>query len=126
MTSDGEVTLTIGRGHFILPEPLGSIALALRYQQLQRAGHEDWLLPGRHAGTPVSADNRRLRLKRLDITSLPGRHSALLALAAPLRAPILADRLRIHQSRAAQWVRAAGATCAPYVQLRAAQGADHG
>src|SRR5215212_128452 len=30
-TSDGAITLTIGRGRFTLPEPLASIALALRY-----------------------------------------------------------------------------------------------
>ena len=117
MTSDCAITLTIGRGRLILPESLGSIALALRYQQLQRTNREGWLLPGRHPGTPVSADNLRVRLKRYDITSRPGRHGALLALAARLPAPILADRLGIHRSRAARWVQAAGATYAPYVQL---------
>lgn len=118
MTSDGTIMLTIGRGRFILPEPLASIALALRYQRLRHAGEEGWLLPGRHPGTPVSADNLRLRLKRYEITSLPGRHSALLALAARLPAPILADRLGLHRSRAAQWVQAAGATYDGYVALR--------
>jgi hypothetical protein len=118
MTSNSEKVLTIGPGSFILPEPLASIALDLRTCQLQRIGAEGWLLPGRHAGTPVSADSLRLRLKRYDITSRRGRHSALLALAARLPAPILADRLGIDQARAAQWVRAAGATYAPYIELR--------
>lgn len=116
--SDGETTLTIARGNFTLPDPLASLALGLRYQQLQRTGREGWLLPGRHAGTPVSADNLRLRLKRYDITSRPARHGALLALAARLPAPVLADRLGLHQSRAAQWVRAAGSTYSAYVALR--------
>jgi hypothetical protein len=71
-TSDGAITLTIGRGRFTLPEPLASIALALRYERILRSGEEGWLLPGRHPGTPVSADNLRLRLKRYDITSCPG------------------------------------------------------
>jgi hypothetical protein len=66
MTDEGEVTIAVGRGHLTMPKPLASIALGLRYQQLQRIGHEGWLLPGRHAGTPVSADNLRLRLKRYD------------------------------------------------------------
>jgi hypothetical protein len=118
MTDEGEVTIAVGRGHLTMPKPLASIALGLRYQQLQRTGHEGWLLPGRHAGTPVSADNLRLRLKRYDITSRPARHGALLALAARLPAPILADRLGLHQSRAAQWVQAAGATYDGYVALR--------
>ncbi|HET6651935.1 MAG TPA: hypothetical protein VFH10_04770, partial [Nocardioides sp.] len=36
-----------------------------------------------------------------------------------LPAPILAERLGIHQARAAQWARAAGATYSGYVELRA-------
>ena len=52
------------------------------------------------------------------ITSRPSRHAALLALAARLPAPILAERLGFHPARAAQWVRAAGATYADYVALR--------
>jgi hypothetical protein len=36
-------------------------------------------------------------------------------------APILAQRLGIHQARAAQWVRAAGATYSGYVELRLAR-----
>jgi len=49
-----------------------------------------------------------------------GRQAALLALAARLPAPILAERIGIHQARAAQWVRAAGATYPDYVALRTA------
>jgi hypothetical protein len=51
----------------------------------------------------------------------PSRHSALLALAGRLPAPILAERVGIHQARAAQWVRAAGATYSGYVELRIAR-----
>jgi hypothetical protein len=53
--------------------------------------------------------------------SRPGRHGALLALAGRLPAPILAERLGIHQARAAQWVRAAGATYSGYVEVRLAR-----
>jgi hypothetical protein len=118
MNSNGETTLRVARGRFTLPEPLASLALALRYQQLQRTGDEGWLLPGRHPEAPVNAENLRRRLKRYDITSCAGRHGALLALAARLPAPILADRLGLNQSRAAQWVQAAGATYGDYVALR--------
>jgi hypothetical protein len=45
----------------------------------------------------------------------------VLALAGRLPAPILAERLGIHQARAAQWVRAAGATYSSYVELRLAR-----
>jgi hypothetical protein len=48
-------------------------------------------------------------------------HGALLALAGRLPAPILAERLGIHQAPAAQWVRTAGATYSGYVELRPAR-----
>ena len=50
--------------------------------------------------------------------SVEGRHAALLALAVRLPAPILAERIGIHQARAAQWVRLAGSTYADYVADR--------
>lgn len=117
--ADGQTTLRLGRGEIPLPEPLGSIALALRDRQLARSGAAGWLLPGRHAGTHITADTLRARLKRYGIgRSREGRHGALLALAARLPAPILAERIGIHQARAAQWVRLAGSTYADYVADR--------
>ena len=117
--ANGETTLELGRGAIQLPEPLGAIALALRYQQLERTGTEGWLLPGRHAGAHITADTLRGRLKRYGIgPSRAGRHAALLALAARLPAPILAERIGIHQARAAQWARLAGATYADYVAIQ--------
>ena len=85
-----------------------------------RTGTEGWLLPGAKAGTHISADTLRGRLKRYGIgPSRAGRHAALLALAARLPAPILAERIGIHQARAAQWVRLAGSTYVDYVADRA-------
>ncbi len=116
---DSQTTLQLGRGGIPLPEPLGAIALALRYQQRQRTETEGWLFPGRHAGTHIAADTLRGRLKRYGIDrSREGRNAALLALAGRLPAPILAERIGIHQARAAQWVRLAGATYADYVATR--------
>ena len=83
-------------------------------------------LPGRKRGTHITAEHLRKRLAPHGITSRPGRHGALLALAGRLPAPILAERLGIHQARAAQWASAAGATYAPYVRLRAERSARHG
>ena len=74
---------------------------------------------GRKPGTHITAEHLRKRLAVHGITSRPGRHGALLALAGRLPAPILAERLGIHQARAAQWARAAGATYSGYVELRA-------
>jgi hypothetical protein len=116
---DGQTTLQLGRGENPLPEPLGAITIALRHRQLQRSGTDGWLLPGRHAGTHITAETLRGRLKRYGIgPSREGRHAALLALAARLPAPILAERIGIHQARAAQWVRLAGSTYVDYVANR--------
>ena len=120
-TPGGEVTLRLGRGEIPFPEPLAQVAQALRDQQLKRAAIDGWLLPGRHAGQHITADRLQQRLKRYGIErSREGRHAALFALAARLPAPILAERIGIHQSRAAAWVRLAGATYADYVALRTA------
>ncbi len=59
-----------------------------------------------------------MRLKAYGITSRQGRQGALLALAAKLPAAILAEHIGIYPARAAQWVRAAGATYDDYVTLR--------
>jgi hypothetical protein len=118
-TAAGVITLRLGRGEIPLPEPLATVAQALRDQQLQRTGGDGWLIPGRHAGQHISADGLQQRLKRYGIDrSREGRHAALLALAARLPAPILAERIGIHQSRAAAWVRMAGSNYADYVSLR--------
>jgi hypothetical protein len=118
-TQDGMITLRLGRGEIPLPEPLAGIAQALRDRQLQRTETDGWLIPGRHAGQHITADRLQQRLKRYGIErSREGRHAAMLALAARLPAPILAERIGIHQSRAAAWVRMAGGTYADYVSLR--------
>ncbi len=119
MTDRGETAITFARGANVLPEPLASIALALRCQRVADGEQDGWLLPGRKPGTHITAEHLRKRLAVHGITSRPGRHGALLALAGRLPAPILAERLGIHQARAAQWARAAGATYSGYVELRA-------
>jgi hypothetical protein len=119
MTADsGEIAITLARGAIVLPEPLASTALALRYQRISDGEVDGWLLPGRKPGTHITAEHLRKRLAPYGVPSRPGRHGALLALAGRLPAPILAERLGIHQARAAQWVRAAGATYSDYVALR--------
>jgi hypothetical protein len=126
-TADGgEIAITFARGAIRLPEPLASIAFALRYQRVADGATDGWLFPGRKPGTHITAEHLRKRLAPYGITSRPGRHGALLALAGRLPAPILAERLGIHQARAAQWARAAGATYAPYVRLRPERAARHG
>lgn len=113
----GIVGVKLARGVIELPQPLSDLALEVR----ERAGDSQWLFPGRHPGRHLSPDHLRKRLKDQGITSCASRHGALLALAMRLPAPILAERFGFHQARTARWVRAAGATYAEYVALRATQ-----
>ncbi len=69
-----------------------------------------------HSSTRSWRDRRAHGIER----SREGRHAALLALAARLPAPILAERLGSDQPRAAGWVGMAGATYADYVAARLA------
>ena len=46
-----EASITLARGTTMLPEPLGSVARALRDQRLAIAGSEGWLMAG---GTPAA------------------------------------------------------------------------
>ena len=121
LNDNGQTTIRLGRGPVQLPEPLASIALALHDEHPETDDHEGWLLPGRYAGTHISADHLRQRLRRYGIDrSRESRQAALLALAARLPAPILAERIGIHPTRAVQWTRLAGATYAEYVATRTA------
>ena len=119
MTRIGRCRRTRSCARF-LDEWLAAIALALRNQRLERDQKNGWLFAGRHSGTHITADGLAHRLKGHGIThSTQARHGALLAPAARLPAPILAERLGIDRSRAAGWVRIAGAPYGECVALRA-------
>jgi hypothetical protein len=99
LRADGQILISLVRGYVLPPEPLASLALALRYECVTTRGGEGWLLPGRLPGTHASAEQLGERLKRHGIRrSRPGKQAALLALAARLPAPILAERIGIHQA----------------------------
>lgn len=105
-TSEGTITLRLGHGETPLPEPLATIALALRDRCSNR---DDWLMPGRHAGQHMSADTLLVRLNATgSIAAAKVIMPRLLALAVRLPAPILAERIGIDRARAAAWVRLAG------------------
>lgn len=114
---DGQTGIRLGRGRLPLPPPLDTIArLVLDAQPPD--GDGGWLFPGRHAGTHLTAEHLRDRLARYGLASVTSRASAILALAAQLPAPVLAERLGIHQGRAAEWARTVGQDYGGYVALR--------
>jgi hypothetical protein len=85
--------------------PKGRAVMARRVLEdgLARGGEDAWLMPGRKAGTHLSAASLTRRLARYGISASAARHAALLELAARLPAPILAERFGLHQVRAAKW-----------------------
>lgn len=115
---DRQAGIRLGRGRLPLPPPMDTIAgLVLDAQRPVGAG-DGWLFPGRHPGTHITAEHLRDRLARYGLASITSRASAILALAGQLPAPVLAERLGIHQSRAAAWARTAGQDYGSYVALR--------
>jgi hypothetical protein len=119
-TPDGEITLRLGRRRDPAPRTARCDRTGAA-RTTDRAGREPRVAATRAArrAVHITADRLQQRLKRHGILrSHEGRHAALLALAARLPAPILAERIGIHQSRAAGWVRMAGGTYAYYVALR--------
>jgi hypothetical protein len=114
-TPDGQITITLARGAVALPEPLGSLAHALRDQRLANAGSEGWLLPGRNAGSHITAARATRApeaLRDRQPPRPPWRAAGARRPAArpnPRRTPWLSPIAR---------VRAAGTTYADYVALR--------
>jgi hypothetical protein len=58
-TSDGQITITLARGAVALPEPLGSLAHAMRHQRPTGADNDGSLLPGQKAGSHITAERLR-------------------------------------------------------------------
>lgn len=50
------------RGAIVLPQPLASIALALRYHRVADGEQDGWLLPRRKPGTDLTAEHLPNRL----------------------------------------------------------------
>lgn len=120
VTSDGEITVTLARGAVPLPEPLGSLAHALRDQRLAATDAEGWLLPGRKAGTHITAERLRERLQRYEITSRRAATPRCSPLPRDCRRPSSPSASASIRRAPRKWVRAAGATYSDYVALRIA------
>ena len=82
---------------------------------MPRAG--PWLFPGAKPGTHLGPERFRRRLRELGIYPETARPGALLALAASVPAPILAELLGFHDDTANRWSRSAGGDWARYASL---------
>jgi len=79
-----------------------------------------WLFPGsKHPGRHMAASTLSRRLLEHDTQARSTRNTALLALAADLPAPVLADLLGLHVSTASRWVTYAKRDWSAYLAARA-------
>jgi hypothetical protein len=90
----GQTCIRLGRGTLLLPPPMDTVAKLVL--EREPAISDGWLFAGRHPGTHLTAEHLRDRVARYGLTSITSRSSAILALAAQLPAPVLAERLGIH------------------------------
>jgi hypothetical protein len=93
----------------------GPLADLLRRQATRAPG--PWLFPGAKPGTHLGPERIQRRLNQLGIRAETARPGAMLALAASVPAPILAELLGVHNDTANRWRRSAGGDWARYASL---------
>jgi hypothetical protein len=96
-------------------EVTGAFAELLRRQRATAPG--EWLFPGAKPGTHLGPERICRRLRELGIYPETARPGALLALAASVPAPVLAELLGFHDDTANRWRRSAGGDWARYASL---------
>jgi hypothetical protein len=106
------VLLKLGDEPIELPPPLASL---IRKQHARTTGY--WLFPGAKPGTHLGPERLRDRLHQLGIHASNARVGALIALAAAVPAPILAEMLGYHDDTTNHWRRTAAGDWARYASL---------
>lgn len=106
------VRLRLGAQPIEVTDPLADL---LRRQRATAPG--PWLFPGAKPGSHLGPERIRRRLRQLDIRPETARPGALLALAASVPGPILAELLGFHDDTANRWRRSAGGDWARYASL---------
>lgn len=109
---DGDtVSIMLGTSPVDLPPPLDELVRELAAARRGHAaiGRPDvtpWLFAGGRPGQPITDDALGSRLKKIGMSPLQDRCTALFALATEVPASILARMLGIHIAVAVQWQRA--------------------
>ena len=105
------VTITLGSTPIVLPPPLDELVRELAaarrgHAAIGRPAATPWLFAGGRPGQPITDDALGARLKKIGMSPLQDRCTALFALASEVPAAILARTLGIHITVAVQWQRA--------------------
>lgn len=119
--------LRIGPSRLWIPPRLAELLLQLVQMPRQRsvltrhlADQPSWLFPGVLPGHPLSRKAFNDQLVRQGIQTRPARTAALIALAAELPAPVLADLLGVHVHTALKWAHHAQRDWSSYLVARTA------
>lgn len=105
------VSIMLGTSPIVLPPPLDEMARELvaarrGHAAIGRPDVTPWLFAGGRPGQPITDDALGRRLKKIGMSPLQDRCTALFALATEVPASILARMLGIHIAVAVQWQRA--------------------
>ncbi len=103
---------TLVHQHVQLLRPLSAIS--------RNTSSTEWLFPGLMPGQPLTASTLSRKLARHGINTRPGRHTAVITLAADLPAPVLAQVTGMHINTAVRWGKYAKRDWAAYVAERVA------
>jgi hypothetical protein len=107
---DGETYLTLDQHELIIPPRLAVLLARLSAPRSRSTlppnpSAPKLLFPGRALGQPVAAGSIGSRVKRYGINARGGRNTALIGMAADLRAPVLADLLGLHIATGVRWAK---------------------
>jgi hypothetical protein len=116
---DGKTLLRLGACELELKEPLAALVNGLAVYRRPKTSVAPitgtrWLFPGNAPGQSVNPSYLGERLRRLGISTMPARRSALMHLGATLPASVLADALGINPTTAVKWVKSAGGDWGTY------------
>lgn len=119
ITEGDDVYITFGAAKTIAPEPFGHLLVELArggrpYTGVGSPSPSHWLFPGLHPGRPLHPASLGARLRRIGVTTMSGRRSALLHLASRVPAAVLAEALHLHPTTAVQWTSIAGGDWSTY------------
>ncbi|HEV8554779.1 MAG TPA: hypothetical protein VGR06_00075 [Actinophytocola sp.] len=107
---DGETYLTLDQHELIIPPRLAVLLARLSAPRSRSTlppnpSAPKLLFPRRALGQPVAAGSIGSRVKRYGINARGGRNTALIGMAADLRAPVLADLLGLHIATGVRWAK---------------------
>lgn len=121
---DGEAWLRLGNDPVPLPDPIGTLVLALTGQRRNMATAANltspWLFPGHRPGQAISPTQLGHRLARLGVTRL-SRQAAFYDLLATVPAPVLARSLGYNPQTTARKADELGTDWNSYAALKARQ-----